>query len=149
MKKLMIGLMAMALCLPLLAKPKATPEPTAAPERSQAAYLEAKAKANALEAAGQLEQASEAYLDAAESTPWPWVEAWQRNSAAYCLIQLAEGKPAAEKDRLLQKALDILEEALPGAERSVVEGKPSAVETIKKNKLFCERSLGLKPWPVQ
>jgi len=122
-------------------------------ERSQEAYLEAKAEiASATDTGRDL---VDLYLKAAALTPNGWVRAWQLNNAAHVLIQMADekkGKNGLADGKLIREALVLLGKAKPLSEAGMPlteEGKAkwnSAAKTIEKNILYCERSLGLKAW---
>lgn len=111
-------------------------------------YKKARDEAKALEASGDYKAAHAWYLKAAEVAPTGWVKSWQLNNAAMMIIKessMDENNNITKK--AAQEALKILKEALKMSEDSNPNNWTTATETIKKNILYCERVLGLKPWP--
>lgn len=116
-------------------------------ERNQVTYLAAKKKARAMEATEQFVSAVGFYQEAANLTPYGWVEAHRLNDVARMLLKLkddeANGNTVEEYTR---QALDILKKALTLVDVNRAEDKPSAQSNIESHILYCERVLGLKSW---
>lgn len=141
MRKLLIAFIAVSLLVVI---------PLMSAERSQEAYLDARAKAWDAYNDGYFGVAEGLFREAAALTPFKWVEAWQLLNVANCIIKNAhKDKNNNPSQDVAERALKVLEKA-----RNLAEKNPpskeyrSALPDIEQMILYCERVIGRKPWPT-
>jgi hypothetical protein len=100
-------------------------------------YLVARDKARAADGEGDYLASYNAYLEAAEVTPFGWVKAWMLNNGA---VELMKSKKPLDK-ATVQKALDTLKQAQPLVDVDRPENRKSAARQIEKNIARCESML--------